>query len=172
MRFRLGRIGIGTLEYSHLACRQTLTLMNLRHLMLIGLVVLLGGGSLYLNRDRFGADGIQISHRSRPARPGEGRSAVEPLFFAFDRTLKLTALKVIPVREIETNRYPQPIWHLVSDSNSVPIGDITYGVEIPGMRPAVKGATCDPLKPGVSYRLLIEAGNLKAGHDFVPVVRR
>jgi hypothetical protein len=37
------------------------------------------------------------------------------------------------------------------------------------MRPAVKGATPDPLEPGVKYRLFIEAGKLKAEHDFTPV---
>ena len=39
------------------------------------------------------------------------------------------------------------------------------------MRPAVKGATPDPLEPGVKYRLLLQAGNLKAQDDFVPVPR-
>jgi hypothetical protein len=37
------------------------------------------------------------------------------------------------------------------------------------MHPAVKGATPDPLEPGVKYRLVITAGKLKAEHDFVPV---
>ena len=37
------------------------------------------------------------------------------------------------------------------------------------MRPPVKGATPDPLEPGVTYRLLIEAEKLKAQDDFVPV---
>ena len=32
----------------------------------------------------------------------------------------------------------------------------------------VKDATPDPLVPGVPYRLIIEAGKLKAAHDFVP----
>ena len=39
------------------------------------------------------------------------------------------------------------------------------------MRPAVKGATPDPLEPGVKYRLLIKAGALKLEHDFVPVAQ-
>jgi len=33
----------------------------------------------------------------------------------------------------------------------------------------VKGATPDPLEPGVPYRLLVEAGPVKVAHDFVPV---
>ena len=43
---------------------------------------------------------------------------------------------------------------------------------IRGMRPAVKGATPDPLEPGVNYRLLIEAGSHKAEHDFTPCPAR
>jgi len=34
----------------------------------LGLAVLLGGFSLYLNKDWFAADNIQLMHRSRPAR--------------------------------------------------------------------------------------------------------
>ena len=99
------------------------------------------------------------------------KSATEPIYFAFDRKLKLTSVKVIPVSDIETNKYPHPIWDLVSESNSVPTMDITYGAPIRGMHPAVKGARPDPLQPGVEYRLLIEAGKLKAQDDFVPVAQ-
>jgi len=146
--------------------------------LLIALAVALGGLSLYLNKDWFASEDIQIHHRSRPARTGffrrtkpQAKQATDPVFFAFDRKLKLTSLKVIPVSEIETNRYPHPIWHLVSDSNSVPVTEWAYGLPIRGMRPSVKGATPDPLEPRVKYRLIIEAGKLKAEHDFVPVPR-
>ena len=111
--------------------------------MLIALAVVLGGFSLYLNKDWFAGDNIQIHHRSRPARAGFFRrgkrpaaSATDPIFFAFDRKLKLTSLKVIPVSEIETKKYPHPMWQLVSDSNSVPITEWSYGWPIRGMRPA------------------------------------
>jgi hypothetical protein len=152
--------------------------MTGKHWMLFALVVVLGGFSLYLNKDWFAREDIQIHHRSRPARPGFlSRSALaispgtDPIFFAFDRKLKLTSLRIIPVSEIETNKYPHPIWHLVSDSNSVPITEWSYAWPIRGMHPAVKGATPDPLEPGVTYRLIIEAGKLKAQHDFTAVPR-
>jgi hypothetical protein len=153
--------------------------MTRKQWILIALAALLGGVSLYLNQDWFAKDNIQIYHRSRPVRGGifrrgkrvDTEQAIEPLFFSFDRKLKLTSLKVVPVREIETNKYPHAVWDLVSDSNSVPVKDLLYGMPIRGMRPTVKGATPDPLEPGVTYRLLIEAGSRKAEHDFEPVAQ-
>jgi hypothetical protein len=152
--------------------------MTKKQWMLIALTVLLGGFSLYLNKDWFAGEDIQIQHRSRPSRGSFFRrskapvkTATDPIYFAFDRKLKLTALKVIPFSEIETNKYPHPIMHLVSDSNSVPIAEWSYGIPIRGMRPAVKGAVPDPLEAGVKYRLVLEAGKAKAEHDFVPVAR-
>jgi hypothetical protein len=150
--------------------------MTRKQWTLIALAIVLGGISLYLNKDWFAGDVIQIHHRSRPDRGGffhRGRrppaSATDPVYFAFDRKIKLTSLKVIPVSDIETNKYPHPIWYLVSDSNSVPVVDFAYGDYIRGMHPAVKGATPDPLEPGVKYRLLIESRSGKAEEDFIPV---
>jgi len=139
--------------------------------MLLALALALGGFSLYLNHDWSGRNKVQVHHRSRPAGRDDGSSTLQPLFFAFEPSLKLTSLKVIPISEIETNKYPHPIWHLISKSNSVPVADFTYGCSIGGMQPAVPGATPDPLEPDVEYRLLVEAGNLKLQHDFVPVPR-
>jgi len=140
--------------------------------MLITLAGILGGFSLYLNRNWFAGDEVQIVHRSRPARTGISASQkTEPIFFAFNRPLVLTSLKIIPVSVSDSNKYPHPIWHLVSDSKTVPIADFTYGEPIEGMRPAVRGATPDPLKPGMKYRLVIEAGKIKVEHDFTPVAQ-
>jgi hypothetical protein len=144
----------------------------------LAVAVLLGGFSLYLNRDWFAKDRIQIYHRSRPARAVMLRrkgppddSLVNPIIFGFDRRLKLKSVQVIPLSEIQTNKYPHPIWHLVSESNSVPTKDFMYGARIPGLHPAIKGAVPDPLEPGVPYRLIVEAGDFKGEHDFVPVPR-
>ena len=151
--------------------------MTRKQWMLVALAVLLGGFSLYLNQDWFAKDNIQIISRSRPlrgrslrpGRRGQANPEIEPLFFSFDRRVKLTSLKVIPVQQIETNKYPHPVWDLVSDSNSIPITELYYGMPIHGMRPTVKGATPEPLEPGIKYRLLIQAGSRKAEHDFEPV---
>jgi hypothetical protein len=141
---------------------------------LIALAVVLGVFSLYLNKDWLAKDNIQIFCRSRPLR-GFGRkvrpetAAVEPLLFWFNRKVRLTSLRVIPVFEAETNKnHPQPVWSLVSQSNSIPIKNFTYGMHIQGMRCAIDP---DPLVPGVSYRLLVETGSEKAQRDFVPQPR-
>jgi hypothetical protein len=151
--------------------------MTRKQWTLLSLALLLGGLSLYLNRDWFSKENIQISHRSRPARGaifGRNRpetADISPIVFLFNRKLKLTCLKVIPLSDIQTNKYPHPIWHLVSDSNSVPIQDFVYGQRVPGMHPAIREAAPDPLEPGVEYRLFVEAGPLKGQHDFVPIPR-
>jgi hypothetical protein len=153
--------------------------MTRKQWMLIAAAVLLGGVSLYLNKDFFAKDNIQISHRSRPVLAGArkkptrnfGNADIEPITFFADRKLKMTCLKVIPVSEIETNKYPQPIWHLVSESNSVPIQEFGYGAPIPGMHPAVKGIGPEALAPGEKYRIVVETASAKIQHDFVPVAR-
>lgn len=141
------------------------------------MAVLLGGLSVYLNKDWFARDNIQIYDRSRPVRGGMlGRkrvenSAVNPVVFGFNKKLPLKSVKVVSVSEIETNKFPHPVWYLISESNSVPTKDFLYGMNIQGMHPAVKETTADPLEPDVKYRLFIESGPIKAQHDFVPVPR-
>lgn len=146
--------------------------MTRKNWTLLALAVVLGGFSLYLNRDWFSGDNIHLYHRSRPAhifrRAGGDKSAVNPIIFGFNRQLQLTSLKVVAVRELETNKYPHALWHVVTESNSVPTRDFTYGMAIKGLHPALKGAQPEPLEPKVKYRLYVEAGSFKAEHDFVP----
>ena len=95
-----------------------------------------------------------------------GLTAVDNVSFALDRKCKLTCVKVIPVADLETNKYAHAIWHLVSESNSVPTKGFIYGMTLPGMHPSIPGATADPLEPNVAYRLIIETHDLKGQHDF------
>ena len=146
--------------------------MTKKQITFLVVAVALIGLVLYIRKDWFARDKIQIYHRlvqarsvTRRARPANAPD-LAPIFFGFDRTLKLTSIKVIPVSDIETNKYPHPIWEMISDSNAVPTKGFVYGMSVPGMKPAVKGATADPLEPGVKYRLIIEAGPLKAEHNF------
>ena len=148
--------------------------MTRKNWILLAVALLLGGLSLYVNRDWFAPENIQIYHRSRPARGGlagrqQAESRVNPVTFGFNRRLQLKSVKVIPLSALETNKYAHPVWHLVSESNSVPVKDFIYGTRIPGMHPAIPNARPDPLEPGVKYRLLVESTRFKGEDDFEPV---
>lgn len=151
--------------------------MTRKHWLLAGLAVLLGGFSLYLNRDWFAGDVIHVYHRSSPRpnssdpRSPDSKSPSAPILFGFDRKLELTEVKVLALHELQTNKYPHPLWHLKSSSNSVPTKTFNYGSRIRGMQPAVKGAVAQPLLPGVQYRLQAHAGKTLVEHDFEPIPR-
>ena len=148
--------------------------MTRKHWMLILLAVALAALSLYLNKDWFTRDGIQVFHRSRPElgrRRTSASALVNPILFGLNRKFRLTSLKVVRLSEYQTNQHAYPVWHLISESNSVPTKEFNYGASIKGMHPAVGSAAPEELEPGVPYRLFIEAGDLKAEHDFEPVPR-
>lgn len=141
--------------------------MTRKPYLLIALFVVIGSLGIYLNRDWFQRRPIQISHRLYrfAGRFGAGETPT-PVMFEFDRQLKLTAIKVVALADSLTNKYPHPLWHMISSSNSVPTKGFVYGLDVPGMRPAVNGAAADALDPRQTYRLLLEAKSGKAQHDF------
>lgn len=132
------------------------------------------GFYLYLFKDSFRKPNIQISHTIRlnptylrhPPKDATAEDFPRFINFGLSGDYKLTSVKVVPLAELETNRFAHPLWELISDSNSVPIRAFTYGLRIRGMHPAVQGATADPLVPNVTYRLFVEAHSLKGQHDF------
>lgn len=150
--------------------------MTNKNISIIALVILLGGLSLYLNRDWFAPEVIQISHRSIAPRDWMTRgpaakAPADPVVFLINKNLALTSVKVVVASDAATNKYPHAIWDLICDSNPVPVKEFIYGVPIRGLKLAIKGAGADPLQPGVNYRIVVEAGAKKLEHDFVPVRR-
>ena len=152
--------------------------MSPRKLILSLIAVLgLGGLCLYMNRDWFASEPIQISHRvspwlaSRGRGPGDTRRG-NPVVFSFDKYHRFSSIKVFVAADMTNNKYPHAIWDLVSESNSVPMASFVYGSRISGMRPAVKGTWADPLQPGVKYRLVVEIGDRQAQHDFTATPKR
>ena len=75
-------------------------------------------------------------------------------------------MKVFSAADLATNKYPSPLWHLISDSNSVPTKSVVYGYQVKGMKPAVARMQPEPLVPDVDYVLQIEAGAIKAQTNF------
>jgi len=92
--------------------------------------------------------------------------ALPSLQFGVNHKLKLTEIRVVPAAGFQTNQNVLPLWHLVSDSNSVPVNSFSYGQFIRGMKPAVKGARPQMLETNVRYHLIVTAGNFKGEHDF------
>lgn len=135
------------------------------------------GLCIYINRDFFAGDGIQIYHRNtvQSSAGGRGRGAAAnkctPVIFGFDHSLQLKSVKVIALAELQTNKYAHALWELTTTSNSVPVKGFEYGGFIRGMHPKVANMRPEALEPGQKYRLLVQSGSLKGQHDFEAVAK-
>jgi len=121
--------------------------------------------------DWFHRETIQIIPTIRPGRPSSiprdpGTAPVCPVSFAFDGKYRLTSIKVVVAEDLKTNKFPNPLWHMVSDKSSAPQKSILYGQPIRDMKSAVPRARPQPLQPEVQYVLLIEAGKIKGQTNF------
>ena len=134
--------------------------------LIAGLVFALIFACLVIGRSR--PKSIEIYHTFRPAGYAmRARRDVPPtLSFGLGGRFKLTEIKVVSLAAWQTNHGVPPVWHLVSDSNSVPVNLFTYGQRIRGMKPAVVGERPLPLEPDVPYRLFVTAGKIQGQHDF------
>lgn len=138
---------------------------------MILLLVGLGGIYLVYFTDLFRTPQIQISARPRAERSHrwsrKGRSApILSASFSFDQKLAITELQVVAVADAKTNKYPHALWHLISESNSVPLKGLLYGETPQGMKPKNPKVRAEPLRPQTKYRLLVEAGKRKGQIDF------
>ncbi len=116
---------------------------------------------------------IIVQNRPIPQRPDPKRTTdldpVYPISFAFDDKYELTSLRVVKTSELRTEKFPTPLWHVISETNSRPTKAIVYGVAPAGMHPAVEDAVPQPLEAGTSYTLLIQAGKRDGSTNFIPV---
>ena len=117
--------------------------------------------------DWFHPVALRISHTHRDLHPHlQHGNALPGLKFGVNGEFRLTEIKVVPLAGYETNHNVLPLWHLVSDSNSVPVKFFIYGARIRGMRPAPPGSRPQPLTTNVVYRLFVRAGKIAGEHDF------
>ncbi|MEI9961111.1 MAG: hypothetical protein WDM76_08225 [Limisphaerales bacterium] len=146
--------------------------MNKKTIFQIVLLVALFGIAGWLVARFFKPEKIQILcdiHPPRASRPGAASGANRPPFdvaFGFDQRYALTDIKVVVADEWATNKRAQPLWHLITESNSVPTKQIVYGQGVRGMHPTIKGMRAKLLETNVTYRLLIEAGSREGECDF------
>ena len=117
--------------------------------------------------DWFRPKAVTISYTNRNLHPNWQRgNALPNLMFHIKPQIRFTELKVVPLAQFETNKNAVAVWHLVSDSNSVPVLEFFYGQNIDGMRPAIKGVPADALETNITYRMFITAGHAKGERDF------
>lgn len=145
--------------------------MSKNLIALLVVLVLLGTGYAWMN-DWFRKPGIQIIPQVRPNRvsqiPRSDETAVYPVSFALDGKYNLTSVKVVSAEELKSKKYPEALWHLISDSNSIPTKSFLYGQKIQGMKPSVPRGKPQPLQPNTPYVLLIEAaGRIKGQTNFL-----
>jgi hypothetical protein len=143
--------------------------MSKKNILLVVAAVVLAAVYVVYFTDWFKPKTVQIFHTSRNPRPRAvrgGSGALPSLIFGINQQLKLTEIRVIPSSAYQTNQTALPVWHLVSDSNSVPVKQFFYGQFINGMKPAVKGARPQQLETNVTYHLIVLAGSVKGEHDF------
>src|SRR5216117_3904938 len=145
--------------------------MTKNGILLSIIAVLLAAVYVYSFTDWLRKETIQIIPTIRPGRVSgiprdSDQTPVYPVSFSFDGKYKLTAVKVVAASDLATNKYPTPLWYLISDSNSVPTKALMYGQAPKGMKPAVPRTRPEPLLPDVEYVLMIEAGKTRAQTNF------
>jgi hypothetical protein len=140
-----------------------------KNVLLFATLIVLGGIYIWKFTDWFNKPEIAISPRIRFG-SADRRSSSSPgeiqVSFSFDTKVQLTEVKVFSVAEMETNKYPHAVWHLFSESNSVPVKGLLYGQNITGMKPKIPKMKAEPLKPQNKYRLIIEAGKYSGKAEF------
>jgi hypothetical protein len=141
--------------------------MTKNNVLLIALAIGLATVYAVWFSDWFRPKTLSIFHTSRNLNQARARGNMLPgLMFGLRPESKLTELRVVNLSAYETNKDESPVWHLISDSNSIPVKSFFYGQYLHGMRPAIKGVGCEELETNVTYRMFITAGGVKGQHDF------
>jgi len=144
--------------------------MTKKTVVLIAFAVVLAGVYVAFFTDWFNKPKIQILPQIRPpqrgaraARQPVGDTPVYPVTFAFDRKYRFTEIRVVAADDEKTNKFPHAVWHMISDSNSVPIKALQYGAPLTGMKPKVPKAPPEALLPDVPYILYVQATDKAEG---------
>lgn len=143
--------------------------MTKRSLFLIGLAVALAGAYVIFFTNWFNPPRVEMIAQIRPlrgARAATGDTVVDPVSFAFPDKYRLKSIRVVPAEEEKTSKYPRELWHLISDSNSMPTKVLIYGQTPKGMKPKIPRARPEPLEPDVKYHIYVETDDGAKGDKF------
>jgi hypothetical protein len=109
---------------------------------------------------------IKLFYTSRPMEHFRARADLPYVLFGLEGTYRLTDVKVVSLDDLKKNPAAPSLWHLTSQSNSVPIKMFTYGQHIHGMKPDFAGDAAQDLQTNEIYRLIVAAGRAKGQIDF------
>jgi hypothetical protein len=138
---------------------------------LIGVALILAAIYVIYFTDLFRSQTMQIFPTIRPTQASSiprdpGMVPVFPVAFALDGNYPLNLVKVFVEEDYKTNKYPTPLWHLVSEMGSPPQKSIIYGLPIKNMKPAIPRARPQPLQPKISYLMVVESGKIRGMTNF------
>jgi len=138
-----------------------------RNWILVTVAVVLAVIYVVFFTDWFKPKTLQIFHTSRTVHTRRNHGTTERvMIFGLNRLLPLKEIKVVQLAAYQTNQNTLPLWHLISDSNSVPVKAFVYGLPIRGLKPEVPGVHPQPLAKDTTYRLFVVSGDVKGEHDF------
>ena len=142
--------------------------MSKKELSLVCLALALGGLYLVYFTNTFSQPTIRVAAQVRIPRATRANTAAAtlPVSFTLNGKYKLTSVQVVLASDYRINKKVKPLWHLISDTNSIPSNGFVYGMKIPGMKPSEPKAGPQPLRPKTPYLLLVEAGKLKGETTF------
>jgi hypothetical protein len=141
--------------------------MTKKNLWLFGGLAALLAVYIVFFTDWFKPKTIGIFDTSRPTiRRFRNKQDLPFILFGLEGKYQLTEIKIVDLAKFEADPLTPTLWHLISDSNSLPVQRFIYGQRIQGMRPSFKGDLPQPLETNVTYRLFVTAGAAKGIHDF------
>ncbi|MEO6181959.1 MAG: hypothetical protein ABIP71_02400 [Verrucomicrobiota bacterium] len=143
--------------------------MSKKNIVLVAVLIVLGAIYVFNFTSLFQKPEMEITSRLRPqmnGRRGKGVVVGNTISFFLNRKYALTSIKVIEESDFKTNKYPHAIWHLISESNSVPTKVIVYGFPVEGMKPKIEKVRPEALQVNMGYVLMVEAGDVKGQTSF------
>jgi len=132
--------------------------MQKRDKIWIGVLVAIIGVYIYMHRPQPQPIQISTSIRAMPRR--RGSATTFPVYITLDKYYKLNSIIVRPLDE-PTNSVHHEMWHMVATNGSEPVKMFTYGENVQGMQPNLKGVKPEPLIAGARYEVTVTSGKLK-----------
>lgn len=141
--------------------------MTKKNILLVAVLLALIAVYAVFFTDWFKAKKVRIYSAVPPVQNVNPRHHHAPIIFGLIGHFRLKEVRVVSLADYQKNSQAPSLWHLVSDSNSIPVERFSYGQHIHGMKPAVAGEDPQELETNVVYRLLVTAsGGIQGTHDF------